>query len=237
MSQLSKKVERWVAKAESATLNALSTVTSAIQEGTETLANSAKDLNKMTINLSKGSNIDLSKEAPSLKRIHVGLSWDENRFSGAQFDLDASVIMVGTSGKLEKDENFIYFRNLKSKCGSVVHTGDNLTGDAEGDDEVILVDLDKVPADVVKLVFAVNIYNAQDRGQNFGMVENAAIRLVNQDDEHEVARFDLTEDASANTAMVFGELYRHTDGWKFKAVGQGFSGPQTDLGGILSAYR
>lgn len=237
MSQLSKKVEKWVATAERTALEAAATVTGAIQEGVETLSKSAKELNKMTINLSKGSNIDLSKEAPSLRRIHVGLSWDENRFSGAQFDLDASVIMVGTSGKLEKDENFIYFRNLESKCGSVIHTGDNLTGDAEGDDEVILVDLDKVPADVTKLVFAVNIYNAQDRGQNFGMVENAAIRLVNQDDEHEVARFDLTEDASGDTAMVFGELYRHNDSWKFKAVGQGFKGPQADLGGILSAYR
>ena len=237
MSQLSKKVEKFVARTEAQTYNALATMTSAISTGLDTLSGKVKEVNKMTINLTKGSNIDLSKEAPAMTNIHVGLGWDANRFSGPAFDLDASVILVGSSGKLEKDSNFVYFRNLKSPCGSVIHTGDNLTGDAEGDDEVIRVDLTKVPQDVVRIVFAVNIYDAQNRGQNFGMVENAAIRLVNEADQHEVARFDLTEDASGNTAMVFGELYRNGTSWKFKAIGQGFSGPQSELGGILTAYR
>ncbi|MBF0337879.1 MAG: TerD family protein, partial [Nitrospirae bacterium] len=140
------------------------------------------------------------------------------------FDLDASVYLLGANGKVRSDSDFIFFNNLKSPEGAVEHMGDNLTGAGEGDDEMVKVDLDKIPADLSKLVFGVTIYDADKRKQNFGMVRGAFIRIVNQDDNKEVVRYDLSEDYSTETAMLFGELYRNNDEWKFKAIGEGFSG-------------
>jgi len=178
----------------------------------------------MAISLSKGGNISLSKTDPQLKNIHVGLSWDARSTDGSDFDLDASVFMVTEDNKVRSDSDFIFYNQLKSTCGSVEHTGDNRTGTGEGDDEVIIVKLDKVPADISKIVIAVTIHEAEARRQNFGQVHNAAIRLLNMDTNNEVTRFDLSEDASIETAMIFGEIYRHNGEWKFKAVGQGYAG-------------
>jgi tellurium resistance protein TerD len=178
----------------------------------------------MAISLSKGGNISLSKTDPQLKHIHVGLSWDARSTDGSDFDLDASVFMVKTDNKVRSDQDFIFYNQLKSPCGSVEHTGDNRTGAGEGDDEVIKVALDKVPADIAKIVIAVTIHDAEARKQNFGQVHNAAIRLVNIDTNVEVTRYDLSEDASIETAMIFGEIYRHDAEWKFRAVGQGYAG-------------
>lgn len=178
----------------------------------------------MAVSLSKGGNVSLSKEAPGLTKILVGLGWDVRATDGADFDLDASVFMVNSDGKVRSDSDFIFYNNLKSTCGSVEHTGDNRTGAGDGDDEAIKVDLTKVPTDVARLVFAVTIHDADTRRQNFGMVSNAFVRVVNQDDNKELARYDLSEDASTETAMIFAEVYRHNSEWKFKAVGQGFAG-------------
>ncbi len=178
----------------------------------------------MAVSLTKGGNVSLTKEAPTMKTAMVGLGWDARATDGAAFDLDASVFMVGESGKVLNDASFIFFNNKTSACGSVEHQGDNLTGAGEGDDEQVKVTFDKVPADVKKLVFSVTIYDAEARKQNFGMVSNASIRIVNSDNSQEIARFDLSEDASTETAMIFGELYRNGAEWKFKAVGQGFAG-------------
>ncbi len=176
------------------------------------------------VSLKKGANVSLSKEAPGLRAIAMGLGWDARSTSGAAFDLDASAFLLGADGKVMSQEYFIFYNNLKSPDGSVEHTGDNLTGAGEGDDEVINVELDKVPANVQKVVFTVTIYDAEARGQNFGMVGNASIRVVNRDDGQELTRYDLAEDFSTETAMIFGELYRYQGEWKFRAVGQGFAG-------------
>lgn len=178
----------------------------------------------MAISLSKGGNISLSKTDPQLKNIHVGLSWDARSTDGSDFDLDASVFMVKDDNKVRSDQDFIFYNQLKSTCGSVEHTGDNRTGIGEGDDEVIKVALDKVPNEITKIVIAVTIHDAEARKQNFGQVHNAAIRLVNLDTNNEVTRYDLSEDASIETAMIFGEIYRHNTEWKFRAVGQGYVG-------------
>jgi tellurium resistance protein TerD len=177
----------------------------------------------MSVSLSKGGNVSLSKEAPGLRAVLVGLGWDVRTTTGADFDLDASALMLGSSGKILSDQHFIFFNNLKSPDGSVEHTGDNLTGEGEGDDEVIKVNLAEVPQDVDKIVVAVSIYDAEPRGQSFGQVRNAFIRVVNQEGEREITRYDLTEDASTETAMIFGELYRNGAEWKFRAVGQGYT--------------
>lgn len=177
----------------------------------------------MGVSLTKGGNVSLSKEAPGLTAVDVGLGWDTNTFSGGEYDLDASAIMVGENGKVLSDANFIFFNNLKSPDGSVEHTGDNLTGEGDGDDEIIKVNLAGVPPQCTKIVFAVSIHEADTRGQNFGGVRNAYIRVVNQTGGTEIAKYDLTEDASVETAMVFGELYRHGSEWKFKAVGMGYA--------------
>jgi tellurium resistance protein TerD len=183
--------------------------------------------------LSKGANVSLSKEAPGLQSVRVGLGWDQRVTDGTDFDLDASVYLLNESGKVRSDADFVYFNNLKAADGAVEHQGDNLTGQGEGDDEVVLVHLSRIPADVVKIAFAVTIYEADRRRQNFGMVANAFIRVVNADGGTELARYDLSEDASTETAMVFGELYRHGGEWKFRAVGQGFSG---GLGPLARSY-
>ncbi len=178
----------------------------------------------MGISLNKGGNLSLTKTDPTLKNIIVGLGWDARPTDGADFDLDASAFMVKEDGKVRSDSDFIFYNQIKSTCGSVEHTGDNRTGAGEGDDEALIVLLDKVPADIQRIVFTVTIHDAESRKQNFGQVSNAFIRVVNKDSNNEVARFDLSEDASIETAMVFGEIYKHGSEWKFKAVGQGYSG-------------
>jgi tellurium resistance protein TerD len=177
----------------------------------------------VTVSLSKGGNVSLTKQAPGLTAVVVGLGWDPRTTTGADFDLDASAIMVDMSGKVLSDSHFVFFNNLKSPDGSVEHLGDNLTGGGEGDDEQIKVNLDGVPAECGKVVFPVSIYDAESRQQNFGQVRNAFIRIVNQADNGEIARYDLTEDAATETAMVFGEIYRSFGEWKFRAVGQGYA--------------
>ena len=178
----------------------------------------------MAISLNKGGKLSLSKEAPDLNKVLIGLGWDARATDGADFDLDASAFLLDAGGKVRSDADFIFYNQLKSACGSVQHTGDNRTGAGEGDDEAVMVDLSKVPADVQKLVFTVTIHEADQRRQNFGQVQNAFIRLVNAETNVEVARYDLAEDASTETAMIFGELYRHGNEWKFGAVGQGYAG-------------
>jgi tellurium resistance protein TerD len=178
----------------------------------------------MAVSLQKGGRVSLDKAAPGLKNVHVGLGWDPRVTDGAEFDLDASAFLVGESGKVRGDSDFIFYNQLKSPCGSVEHTGDNRSGAGEGDDEVIYVYLDRVPPEVSKIVFAVTIHEADARRQNFGQVGNAFIRLVNKDTGAEVVRFDLGEEYSTETAMVFAELYRHGGEWKFNAIGQGYAG-------------
>ena len=178
----------------------------------------------MAISLNKGGRLSLSKEAPGLTKVLVGLGWDARATDGADFDLDASAFLLGATGKARSDADFIFYNQLKSPCGSVEHTGDNLTGAGEGDDEVIKVDLSKVPAEVEKIAFTVTIHDADARRQNFGQVGNAYIRVVNADNNTEITRYDLAEDASTETAMIFGELYRHSGEWRFTAVGQGYNG-------------
>ncbi len=177
----------------------------------------------MSVSLTKGGNVSLSKQAPGLTAVIVGLGWDPRTTTGADFDLDASAIMLDMNNRVLSDGHFVFFNNLKSPDGSVEHMGDNLTGGGEGDDEQIKVNLAGVPAEAGKVVFPVSIYEAEQRQQNFGQVRNAFIRIVNQADNSEIARYDLTEDAATETAMVFGEIYRSFGEWKFRAVGQGYA--------------
>jgi tellurium resistance protein TerD len=185
------------------------------------------------VSLSKGGNVSLTKEAPGLTNIIVGLGWDARTTTGSDFDLDASAIMLKADGKVMSDQHFIFFNNLNSPDQSVQHQGDNLTGAGEGDDEQIKVSLPGVPPDIDKIVFPVSIYDAESRQQSFGQVRNAFIRIVNDQGGAEVARYDLSEDASTETAMVFGELYRAGSDWKFRAVGQGYA---SGLRGIAQDY-
>lgn len=178
----------------------------------------------MAVSLSKGGNVSLSRVAPNLTRILVGLGWDARQTSGDDFDLDASVFLVQESGKVRSDDDFIFYNQLTSSCRSVEHTGDNRTGAGDGDDEAVKVDLTKVPQQIQRLVICVTIHDADARGQNFGMVRDAFIRIVNLENDVEIARFDLSEDYSSETAMIFGEVYRHGAEWKLRAVGQGFNG-------------
>jgi tellurium resistance protein TerD len=178
----------------------------------------------VAISLQKGGNVSLTKSDPSLKQVLIGLGWDARASDGAAFDLDASLFMVQESGKVRGDHDFIFYNQLKSSCGSVEHTGDNQTGEGDGDDEALKVTLGSVPPEITRLVVAVTIHDADLRKQNFGMVEDAFIRIVNLDSKVEIVRFDLSEDYSTETAMVFAELYRHQGEWKFKAVGQGYAG-------------
>jgi tellurium resistance protein TerD len=185
------------------------------------------------VSLGKGGNVSLSKEAPGLSAVLVGLGWDVRTTTGADYDLDASALLLNASGKVASDAHFVFYNNLTSPDGSVEHTGDNLTGEGEGDDESIKVNLAAVPADIERIVFPVSIHEADTRGQSFGQVRNAFIRVVNQAGGQEIARYDLSEDASSETAMVFGELYRHGGEWKFRAVGQGYA---SGLRGIASDF-
>ncbi|MDD5227477.1 MAG: TerD family protein [Methylococcales bacterium] len=178
----------------------------------------------MAISLNKGGNLSLSKTDPSLNNVLIGLGWDARPTDGADFDLDASAFMLKNDGKVRSDADFIFYNQKRSACGSVEHLGDNLTGKGEGDDETLVLQLNKIPADVERVTFAVTIHEAETRKQNFGQVSNAFIRVVNKDSGVEIARYDLSEDASVETAMIFGEIYRHNGEWKFKAVGQGYAG-------------
>ena len=178
----------------------------------------------MSISLAKGGNVSLSKEAPGLTRILIGLGWDERATDGTEFDLDASAFILGGNDKVRSDSDFIFYNNLRSSDGSVEHAGDNRTGGGDGDDEQIKVDLARVPADVQKVAVTVTIHDGEGRRQNFGMVSNAFIRVVDEASGREITRYDLNEDASVETAMIFGEVYRNGTDWKFRAVGQGFKG-------------
>lgn len=178
----------------------------------------------MALSLQKGGNLSLSKEAPGLTKILVGLGWDPRSTDGTQFDLDASAFLLNASGKVRGDADFIFYNQLKSPDGSVEHTGDNRDGAGDGDDEAIKVDLSRVPVDVDKIAFTVTIHDAENRRQNFGQVGNSFIRIVNEANGSEIVRYDLAEDASTETAMIFAELYRHNSEWKFRAVGQGYAG-------------
>ncbi len=178
----------------------------------------------MAVSLGKGGNVSLNKEEPGLNKILIGLGWDVRATDGGDFDLDASLFMLSGSGKVRNDNDFIFYNNLRSSDGSIEHTGDNRTGAGDGDDEMIKVDLQRVPSDIDKLVLGVTIHDADAKRQNFGMIGSAFIRIVNQDNNREIVRYDLSEDMSIETAMLFGEVYRHGGEWKFRAVGQGFKG-------------
>ena len=179
----------------------------------------------MPINLVKGQKTDLTKGNASLAKILVGLGWDVKKYDGGfDFDLDASAFLLGPNGKVSSDADFIFYHNLKHSSGAVEHTGDNLTGAGDGDDEVIRVDLKKLPPSVDKVAFTVTIYDADDRKQNFGQVANAYIRIVDEASGEELIRYDLGEDFSIETAVVVGELYRNAGEWKFNAIGSGFKG-------------
>jgi tellurium resistance protein TerD len=187
----------------------------------------------MGISLQKGGNVNLSKEAPGLKEILVGLGWDARATDGVEFDLDASVFLTKADGKVRTDADFIFYNNKVSSDGSVAHQGDNRSGAGDGDDEAVDVKLEKVSSDVEKIAFAVTIHEGETRRQTFGQVSNAFIRVVNKTDGKELARYDLSEDGSTETAMIFGELYRAGAEWKFRAVGQGFKG---GLGPLAANY-
>ena len=179
----------------------------------------------MPISLKKGQKVSLTKGNPGLKNVVVGLGWDTNAYdTGSDFDLDAAAFMLGADGKCPTDKEFVFYGNLKHPSESVNHMGDNLTGAGEGDDEQIQVDLTKVPANIEKIAFTVTIYDADSRHQNFGQVSNAFIRLVDESTGQELIRYDLGEDFSIETAVVVGELYRHSGEWKFNAIGSGFQG-------------
>ena len=179
----------------------------------------------MPINLQKGQKVDLTKGNPGLKKLMVGLGWDTNKYDGgADFDLDAAAFLITDSGKVGTDTDFIFYGNLKHSSEAVTHMGDNLTGEGDGDDEQILIDLTKVPANITKIAFTVTIYDAEARRQNFGQVSNAYIRIVDEASNTELIHYDLGEDFSIETAVVVGELYKHGTEWKFNAIGSGFQG-------------
>jgi tellurium resistance protein TerD len=185
----------------------------------------------MAISLQKGGNVNLSKEAPGLSKMVIGLGWDARATDGAAFDIDGSVFLLKADGKVRADIDMVFYNNLKSSDGSVTHSGDNTTGAGDGDDETVMVDLSKVPAEIDKISVCVTIHDAEARKQNFGMVSKAYVRCVNENGGVEIARYDLSEDGSAETAMVFGEIYRNGADWKFKAIGQGFKGGLGPLAG------
>ncbi|WAB25034.1 TerD [Lysinibacillus phage vB_LfM_LysYB1] len=177
----------------------------------------------MSLNLTKGQNINLSKEAPGLTKAIVGLGWDTNKYDGGAFDLDATAAGLNAEGKLVTDNEFVFFNNLNNPSGTISHSGDNLTGEGNGDDEQITIDLAAVPAEIQKVQFAITIYQGKERGQNFGIVENAYARVIDGATDTEIVRVDLTEDHSAHTTVIAGEFYRHNGDWKFKALDQGIN--------------
>ncbi|TCO74410.1 TerD family protein [Marinisporobacter balticus] len=179
----------------------------------------------MSINLSKGQRIDLTKSNPALKKVIIGLGWDTNKYSGGHdFDLDASAFLTGENGKVSNDHDFVFYNNLEGGNSSVIHTGDNRTGEGDGDDEEIKIEFDKIPTHVHKIGITVTIHDALQRQQNFGQVSNAYVRVVNEETNEEVLRYDLGEEFSVETALVVCEIYRHDREWKFNAIGSGFQG-------------
>jgi len=179
----------------------------------------------MPVSLQKGQKVSLTKDNPGLKKVVVGLGWDVNAFdTGGDFDLDAAAFLLTDTGKVSSSDDFVFYGNLSHPSGSVVHQGDNLTGDGDGDDEQIKIDLSKVPDNITKIAFTVTIYEPEERKQNFGMVNNAFIRIFNEENGEEMLRYDLGEDFSIETAAVFGELYKNGSEWKFNAIGSGFQG-------------
>ncbi|MFE7558981.1 TerD family protein [Kitasatospora sp. NPDC057500] len=187
----------------------------------------------MPVSLSKGGNVSLTKEAPGLTAVTVGLGWDVRTTTGAEFDLDASAIVLNADGKVLSNSHFVFFNNTSTPDNTVVHTGDNRTGEGAGDDEAINVNLASLPAEAARITFPVSIYDAVTRSQNFGQVRNAYIRVANAAGGAEIARYDLSEDAATETAMIFGELYRNGAEWKFRAVGQGYA---SGLAGIAQDF-
>lgn len=177
-----------------------------------------------TVSLSKGGNVSLTKTDPTMKKVLVGLGWDARSTDGQDFDLDASAFLLNESGKVRSPEDFVFYNNLRGAGGALEHTGDNRTGAGDGDDEVLKVNLDTIPAEIAKIVFVVTIHDAASRSQNFGQVSGAFIRIISEDSGKEITRYDLSEDASTETAMLFAELYRNNGEWKFRAVGQGYKG-------------
>ena len=179
----------------------------------------------MSINLSKGQRIDLTKTNPGLTKVIVGLGWDTNKYNGgSDFDLDASAFLLHEDGKAKSETDFVFYNNLKAYDGAVIHTGDNRTGEGEGDDEQIMIDFAKIPVHISRVGITVTIHEASGRGQNFGQVSKAFVRVVNEANNIEVLRFDLGEEFSIETAVVFCEFYRYGSEWKFQAIGSGFSG-------------
>lgn len=178
----------------------------------------------MSLSLKKGGNLSLSKEAPQMTVARIGCGWDVRATDGVDYDLDVSLFLLDSTGKVRSDNDFIYYNQLKSPCGAIEHIGDNRTGDGDGDDEAIVVNLTKVASDIQKIVIGVTIHEAEKHNMNFGQVENAFCRIVDDANNKEVARYDLSEDAATETAMIFAELYRHNGEWKFKAIGSGFAG-------------
>ena len=179
----------------------------------------------MAVSLNKGQRMNLSKDNPSLDKVLVGLGWDINHYDGeADFDLDASIFMLKHNGKVGNDNDFIFYGNLAHPSKSVVHTGDNRTGEGDGDDEVIKIELSKIPSGYERLVVTITIYDANKRFQNFGMISNAYIRLVDESNNEEILRYDLSEDFSTQTALVVGEIYKNNNQWQFKAIGSGYNG-------------
>ena len=188
----------------------------------------------MAISLSKGQKVDLTKTNPGLSKVVVGLGWDTNKYDGGKdFDLDASVFLLDANGKCASEADFVFYNQLKAGAGSVEHTGDNRTGEGDGDDEKVKVNLGSVPANVEKIAFVITIHDGEARNQNFGQVSNAFVRIVSEDNNEEIIRYDLGEDFSIETAIIVGELYRHNGEWKFSAVGSGYQG---GLGRIATDY-
>lgn len=179
----------------------------------------------MPISLQKGQKVSLTKGNPGLKKVVVGLGWDVNQFdTGGDFDLDAAAFLLGDSGKVAKSDDFVFYGNLTHPSGAVQHMGDNLTGAGDGDDEQIKIDLTQVPENITKIAFTATIYEPEQRRQNFGQVNNAFIRIYNEETGEEMLRYDLGEDFSIETAVVFGELYKNNNEWKFNAIGSGYQG-------------
>jgi tellurium resistance protein TerD len=187
----------------------------------------------MSVNLTKGAKLDLTKGNPGLTKLLVGLGWDVNGYSGDDFDLDAIVFLLGEDGKCASSADFIFFNNLKNSNESVVHTGDNLTGEGEGDDEVIKINLATLPTSVDKIVIAITVFNGEEKGQNLGQVSNAFIRVEDSDKSEELCRLDLSEDFSTETTVIAGEIYRHNGEFKFQATGAGYTG---DLKKLCADY-
>lgn len=188
----------------------------------------------MAVSLQKGQKVSLTKDNPGLRKILVGLGWDTNAYAtGGAFDLDSQAFLLGENGKVTRQEDFIYFGNLKHPSGAVEHLGDNRTGEGEGDDEQMQIDLSNIPEDITKIIFTVTIYEAEERRQNFGQVNNAFVRILDQEKNEELLRYDLGEDFSIETAAVFGELYKNNNEWKFNAIGSGYQG---GLAALCNSY-